>query len=174
MSTQALKNHAATRSVPKAEPKAARARTVQVPGMKTVARRLAALTAADMPWLRRDVDLTPPDGGPEVWGPPGGSQRNAATMAGRTVRFNKTGIGKLPDDKPVVYVIETDGGRINYIGVVQRGHVLESLKEHLAQGSNPVPGTKVRIEQAETIAAARTRERAIVAGSRPKYNIGTK
>jgi uncharacterized protein (DUF4415 family) len=37
--------------------------------MKTVARRLAALSAADMPWLRKDVDLSPPDGGPETCGP---------------------------------------------------------------------------------------------------------
>jgi hypothetical protein len=38
--------------------------------MKTVARRLATLTADDMPWLRKDVDLTPPDGGPEIFGLP--------------------------------------------------------------------------------------------------------
>jgi len=72
MSTRALKNQAATRSVPKAEPKAVRTRMDQVPSTQTVARRLAALTAADMPWLRKDVDLTPPDGGPEVAGPPDG------------------------------------------------------------------------------------------------------
>ena len=36
---------------------------------ETVERRLAAVTAADMPWLTQDVDLTPPDGGPEVCGP---------------------------------------------------------------------------------------------------------
>jgi hypothetical protein len=40
--------------------------------MKTVVRRLGALTAADMPWVRRDLDLTPPDGGPEVCGPADG------------------------------------------------------------------------------------------------------
>ncbi len=32
-----------------------------------MAARLARVTAADMPWL--DVDLTPPDGGPETIGP---------------------------------------------------------------------------------------------------------
>jgi len=174
MSTRALKNHAATRSVPKAEPKAVRTRTVQVPGKKTVARRLAALTAADMPWLRKDVHLTPPDGGPEVCGPPGGSQRNAPAMARRTVRFNKTGIGKLPDDKPVVYTIETNGGRNNYTGIAQRGRVQETLKEHLPQGPDPVPGAKVRVEQVDTIAAARERERAINARSHPKYNGGNR
>ena len=37
-------------------------------------------------------------------------------MATKTVPFNKTGIGNLPDDKPVVYKIETEGGRNNYTG----------------------------------------------------------
>jgi hypothetical protein len=38
--------------------------------MATVATRLASLTAAHMPWLRKGVDLTPPDGGQEICGPP--------------------------------------------------------------------------------------------------------
>ncbi len=43
---------------------------VTAPSSGAVARRLAALTAAAMPWLRKDVRLTPPDGGPEVFGAP--------------------------------------------------------------------------------------------------------
>lgn len=31
--------------------------------------RLQGLDAASMPWLRKGVDLTPPDGGPETCGP---------------------------------------------------------------------------------------------------------
>lgn len=69
MSTRALRHDAAIRSV--REPKAAvRKRVVKLPRVATVKRRLAALTAADVPWLRKDVDLAPPDGGPEVCGPP--------------------------------------------------------------------------------------------------------
>lgn len=30
-------------------------------------------------------------------------------MGKKTVDFTKSGIGKLPDDKPVVYRIKTDG-----------------------------------------------------------------
>jgi hypothetical protein len=71
MNTRVLKFRAAVRPAPKKMgPKKMPVRTVKLPGMKTVAGRLAALTAADMPWLRKDVDLTPPDGGPEVCGPP--------------------------------------------------------------------------------------------------------
>jgi hypothetical protein len=51
-------------------PKQTRTPAADVPSMKVVARRLAALTAADMPWVSTDLDLTPPDGGPEASGPP--------------------------------------------------------------------------------------------------------
>lgn len=64
MSTQPLRHSAAAGSAPKAE--VARS---DPPGAKTVAARLAGLTAAAMPWLSKDVDLTPPDGGAEVIGP---------------------------------------------------------------------------------------------------------
>ena len=43
--------------------------TDRPPSAKTVAARLAGLTAAAMPWLSKDVDLTPLDGGPEAIGP---------------------------------------------------------------------------------------------------------
>jgi hypothetical protein len=43
--------------------------TGALPDMNTVKQRLDAATAADMPWLRHDVGLTPPDGGPDVCGP---------------------------------------------------------------------------------------------------------
>lgn len=48
-------------------------------------------------------------------------------MAKKTVPLNERGIGKLPDDKPVVYRILTDGGRNNYTGVAKRGRVQERL-----------------------------------------------
>jgi hypothetical protein len=67
--TKALRTHALSRSAPQAGPRKTAASTPKPPSMATVARRLAALFAADMPWLRKDVDLTPPNGGPEVCGP---------------------------------------------------------------------------------------------------------
>lgn len=91
-------------------------------------------------------------------------------MAKKTTTFNKTGIGKLPNDKPVVYKIETPGGNNNYTGVAQRGRVQERLEEHLPGGKDPVPGAKVRIEQMNTIADARKREQGIISRSQPKYN----
>ena len=52
-------------------------------------------------------------------------------MANKNVNFNKTGIEKLPNDKPVVYKIKTQSGSNNYTGIAQRGRVQERLGEHL-------------------------------------------
>ena len=62
-------------------------------------------------------------------------------MATKTVSFNKTGIAKLPNDKPVVYKIETAGGANNYTGVAGRGRVQERLEEHLVEGKIPGQGS---------------------------------
>lgn len=91
-------------------------------------------------------------------------------MARRTVPFNKTSIGKLPDDRPALYRIQTLGGKTNYAGVAKRGRVQERLAEHLPGGKDHVPGSKVRIEQMKSIEQARQTETRVIARSRPKYN----
>lgn len=88
----------------------------------------------------------------------------------KTVDFNKSSIAKLPDDKPVVYTIETAGGKNNYTGVAKRGRVQERLQEHLPGAKDAIPGSKVRIEQMPTIQQAERKERAAIAHSQPKYN----
>lgn len=37
-------------------------------------------------------------------------------MAQKKVNYTKTGVGKLPNDKPVVYHIQSEGGKDNYVG----------------------------------------------------------
>ncbi len=91
-------------------------------------------------------------------------------MARKTVSFNHQGIEKLPDDKPVVYKILTEGGKNNYTGIAKRGRVQERLLEHLPEGEDPVPGAKVVIRQANSIAQAHKTEQNIIARSKPKYN----
>lgn len=91
-------------------------------------------------------------------------------MARKTVRFNQTGIEKLPDDKPVVYKILTDGGRNNYTGVAKRGRVQERLQEHLPNGKDPISGAKVQIQQMPTIGEAEATEARIIARSKPPQN----
>lgn len=91
-------------------------------------------------------------------------------MAKKTVPFNERGIGKLPDDKPAVYRILTDGGRNNYTGVAKRGRVQERLQEHLLGGKDPIPGAKVQIEQMSSILDAEAKEARIIARSKPPHN----
>jgi hypothetical protein len=91
-------------------------------------------------------------------------------VATKTVPFNKTGIGTLPDDKPVVYTIQTGGGRNNYTGIAQRGRVQDRLTEHLADGKDPVPGATVQIRQMPSIDDARAREARIIKQSQPPHN----
>jgi hypothetical protein len=91
-------------------------------------------------------------------------------MGKKTVSFNKTGISKLPDDRPVVYKVLTPGGKNNYTGVAQRGRVQDRLQEHLQGGKDPVPGAKVQIEQFSSIDEAKKREEQIISREEPKHN----
>lgn len=91
-------------------------------------------------------------------------------MARKTVDFNKSGLSKLPDNKPVLYKILTDAGKNNYTGVAQRGRIQERLAEHLPSGKDSVPGSKVQIEPMSSIEQAKTKESRVISRSQPKYN----
>ncbi len=91
-------------------------------------------------------------------------------MAKKTVNNNKAGIGKLPNDKAVMYKHKTEGGKVNYVGVAKRGRVQERLGEHLPGGKDYVPGAKIQIEQFGSIAEARQKEAAAIKSIDPKHN----
>ena len=91
-------------------------------------------------------------------------------MVRKTVSFNRSGIGKLPTDKPALYRIQTEGGKTNYAGVAKRGRVQERIAEHLAGAKDPVPGAKVRIEQMRSIAEVKRTEARVITRSKAKYN----
>lgn len=91
-------------------------------------------------------------------------------MDRKTVDFNKTGIGKLPNNKQVVYKILTEGGENNYTGIAQKCRVQERIAEHLSNAKDYVPGSKVQIEQMKSIEEARGKEAGIISRSDPKYN----
>ena len=91
-------------------------------------------------------------------------------MARKTVDLNKGGIGKLQNDKPVVYRILTPSGRNNYTGTAGRGRVQDRLLEHLPKGKDYIPGAKVQIEQTGSIDEARAKEGRIIAIAKPPYN----
>jgi excinuclease UvrABC nuclease subunit len=88
----------------------------------------------------------------------------------KTVPNNKSGIEKLPNNKPVKYTIKTDSGKPNYIGTAKKGRVQDRLKEHLPGGKDYVPGSKVKIEQHSSIREAQKSENRSIKRSKPKYN----
>ena len=91
-------------------------------------------------------------------------------MGKKTVNFNGEGITKLPNDKPVVYKVLTQGGNNNYTGTSKRGRVQERLKEHLPGGKDYIPGAKVQIEQMSSIGEAKQKESRVIRRSKPRYN----
>jgi hypothetical protein len=89
-------------------------------------------------------------------------------MSKKTVNYNKSGVEKLPDNRPVVYRIQTIGGKTNYVGVAKKGRVQDRIGEHLEDGI--IPGAKVQIEQMPSIDAAKKKEENIISRTEPKYN----
>jgi len=87
-------------------------------------------------------------------------------MGTKTVKFNQDGINKLPNDKPVLYRIETQGGTPNYVGKAKKGRVRKRIAEHLGK----IPGAKVRIEQFNSINDAAKKEKNVIKRNQPKYN----
>lgn len=87
-------------------------------------------------------------------------------MAKKTTNFNKTEVGKLPNNKPVVYKIKTPSGNTNYVGVAKKGRVQDRIGEHIGE----IPGSKVQIEQFKSIRDAAQKESNIIKTTQPKYN----
>lgn len=87
-------------------------------------------------------------------------------MGTKKVKYNREDINQLPNDKPVLYRIETENGTLNYAGVAKRGRVRERIEEHLGE----IPGAKVRIEQFSRIQDAREKETKVIKRNNPKYN----
>ena len=84
----------------------------------------------------------------------------------RTIKYNKSDIEQLPNDKPVLYRIKTKADNLNYVGIAQKGRVRKRLKEHLGE----IPGATVSIEQFGSISDARKKEKNVIKRNNPKYN----
>ena len=87
-------------------------------------------------------------------------------MSKKKATYNKTGIGNIPNNKPVLYRIKTKTGKVNYAGTAKRGRVQERLREHLGD----IPGETVEIEQFDSINDARDKEARVIKINQPKYN----
>lgn len=88
----------------------------------------------------------------------------------KTVNFTIEGISQLPNDKPIVYKVLTQGGRNNYTGVAKKGEVYTTIQKHLQPGKNYIPGCKVKIERMSTIQEAQEKADRIIKITKPKYN----
>lgn len=87
-------------------------------------------------------------------------------MGVKKVHYNSRGISELPKDKPVLYEILTEGGKLNYVGVAKRGRAQERIQEHIGE----IPGASVSVKQFSSIAEARKREANLIKQEKPKYN----
>jgi len=87
-------------------------------------------------------------------------------MGTKTVKYNKQAINQLPNDQPVLYRIKTESGKMNYVGVAQKGWVRERISEHLGK----IPGAKVQIEQFGNIKEAMKKEINVIRRARAKYH----
>lgn len=87
-------------------------------------------------------------------------------MVKKKIRYNKTSIDQLPNDKPVLYRIETEEGNLNYAGIAKKGRIGERIQEHLGE----IPGATVSIEQFSSISDARAKEKNVINRNKPKYN----
>ena len=88
----------------------------------------------------------------------------------QTKSFSKRSIEQLLNNKPALYTIKTSGGKPNYVGVAKKGRLQDRLAEHLPGGKDPVPGSKVQIEQMSSIQGAKEKESRVIAELKPKYN----
>lgn len=87
-------------------------------------------------------------------------------MGTKTVNYNQQGIAQLPNDQPVLYRIKTESGRMNYVGVAQKGYVRERISGHL----DKVPGAKVQIEQFSNLKDAMKKEIRVIRRAQAKYD----
>ncbi len=87
-------------------------------------------------------------------------------MGTKKVKYNQQGIEKLPNDKPVLYRVQTNSGNTNYIGIAKKGRVRERIEEHLGE----IPGATVKIKQFSKINEAQQKEINVIKREQPKYN----
>lgn len=89
----------------------------------------------------------------------------------KTSEFTEDGIESLAKNKPVVYQILDENNNNIYTGVAKRGRVEERLKEHLPSGTDPIKGgTKVKIQQKNSIDTALKSEARIIKKVKPPKN----
>lgn len=88
-----------------------------------------------------------------------------------TRNLSKRNIEKIPEDNPILYKILNRQGNNVYTGVSKRGQGQDRLKDHLQDGTDPIPGAAgFQVKQMPSIERAKTEESRIIKSQDPKYN----
>lgn len=91
---------------------------------------------------------------------------------GNSKKFNKTTVGKMETDKPIVYKLKSESNKELYVGIAKRGRCAERLLEHLTIPKEKITGaTKFQTLETKTVEEARKLESALIKKIQPKYNI---
>lgn len=86
-------------------------------------------------------------------------------------KFNKTIIKNLPEEKPILYLLQNNSRDELYLGVAKRGRVQERLQEHLTLKREKIPGAaKVKFAQFSSIEKAKKAEKQLIKKLEPKFN----
>ncbi len=84
---------------------------------------------------------------------------------------NKTNMEKVTEDKPIVYKFLDENDKNIYTGISKRGQGPGRLKDHLRNGSDPIPGArKFQIKEMPSIDQAKKEESKIIRTEKPKHN----
>lgn len=90
---------------------------------------------------------------------------------GKTKKFIKANIRKVPIDKTIVYKIKNGEGENLYTGIAGRERGQERLLEHKELKSEVIPGgTRFQFAQVKNKKIAERLERQIIKKEKPKYN----
>ena len=89
----------------------------------------------------------------------------------RSQKFTKTNIGKMPENKAIVYKIKSNTGKNLYTGIAGRGRGQDRLLEHKESKGEKIPGgTRFQITQVKNKDRAEQVEKQIIRKEQPKFN----
>ena len=90
----------------------------------------------------------------------------------KTVPLTKSGVKKIPNNKPGVYDIKGSDGKSEYIGMAQKGRLQKRVEEHLPSSpKDPIKsGKSVSIKQTPSKALALKTEKAMIKAKQPPKN----
>jgi len=89
----------------------------------------------------------------------------------RTQKFTKTNIGKMPENKAIIYKLKNPAGKNLYTGIAGRGRGQDRILEHKELKREMIPGaTRFQFTQVKNKPRAGQIEKQIIKKEQPKFN----